>query len=319
MKKYLFMLFILLQLPQAAAFVCQNKLTGKEIASNATVTIAIPIDENLQHGDENIFGNVGDYLECKNHFPNIYVDYMDLAAGGVTVGSVISSLDTGIYIKGQRLSSKNTPKTNILTLTDSLYHPVDIQMFFVTPAGLGESLIIEKGQTLMKLNLNKHSTSNGATNVEENFVWIFTAANKSVLSTGTCSINNNEDIYVDFGLVPKNKIATTGLDSITQAVDLKIDCNDSSINNQKIKVTLSADVADFSSDTIATNMNATLGVQMFHNHVLVAPFGSFQSTLNGGMADEQVTFALVKQANLSSSDLADGRFSASASLILSLP
>ncbi|WP_392560550.1 fimbrial protein [Orbus mooreae] len=322
MKKLLFILFIsYCYIPQAFSFVCYNQLTGNKVASNGTTIIPIQIDSDIIRG-ENIFANVGDYIFCENQQPYFYVDHLELNAGGIIPGSAISYLDNGVYINGSRILSQNAPKTNIFSIADSKIHPIDIDMFFVVPSGIGSSLVIEANQTLMTLKLHKYSTPNsshGYEGVHEDFTWTFVAANRAVLQAGSCDINNNEPIIVDFGLVRKASVKNTGADSVSKDVNLDIDCHDSSLNNQQVKVTLSAQQASFSNDFIAVSDNTDLGIEIAHNDQVIAPFTGFISYINNGVGNEQIRVSVVKKTTVNSSDLKDGSFNASGSLIVSLP
>ncbi|RKS85122.1 fimbrial protein [Orbus hercynius] len=321
MKKLFFIVVMLFYAPHAFSFVCYDLSTGKEIKSNGTVSVPIYINSNIVRG-ENIFGNVGDYLACQNQQPYFYVDHMELKANGITPGAAISHLDNGVYINGARILSTNTPKTNIFSIADNNIYPLDINMFFVVPNTIGSSLVISPGETLMTLRLYKYSTSNsshGYEGVQENFTWVFVAANRAALQAGNCDINNNEPINIDFGLVPKSMIKNSSAESISKAVDLNINCHDNSLYNQQIKITLSAQPVTFSDNAIVVSDNANLGIEISHNNTLVKPNGSFMSIIDGGMSNESLNISVIKNPNVSSENLSSGRFNASASLITSLP
>lgn len=321
MKKLLFVLVTLFYAPQAFSFVCYDLTTGKVVKSNGTVSVPIPINSNIVRG-ENIFGNVGDYVGCQNEQPYFYVDHMELKANGITPGSAISHLDSGVYLNGNRILSTNTPKANVFSSADYDMRPLNMDMFFVVPDTIGASLVIEAGQTLMTLRFHKYSTPNsseGYQGIKEDFTWVFVAANRAALQAGNCEINNNEPINIDFGILPKSMIKNSGVDSVSKDVDLNINCQDSNIYNQQIKITLNAQPVTFSNNAILVSDNANLGIEISHNDSLVKPNGSFLSIINGGISTESLNVSVIKNPNVSSENLQSGRFNASASLITSLP
>lgn len=299
------------------AYQCTNKLTGAYIGSGNAI-IRIPIEDNLKLNTENVFGNVGDYVECWNTMPSVYTDYMDLIQ--VVPGAMFSGFDTGVYVNGARYLSNQVSRVNVLSLKDDQRYPIDIDMFLFIPEKLEEGLIINAGQTLMTVTLVKWSTWGNNTGNEEEFTWTFIADNQVALTTGTCTVNNNEPININFGLVPKSRIKNTGqgLDSVIQTANLNIDCEDSRLN-QDVRITLSANSASGNmQNTIATTIE-NLGVEMYYNNKLISPMNSFLTPLTAGRSDAEVTFGLVKNATIESDALPDGRFEASGSLVISLP
>lgn len=317
MKKLLFILCVFCYFPSAFAYQCINTVTGAYIGSG-NATIRIPIADNLKLGEDNVFGNVGDYVECWNTMPSMYTDYLDLIS--VTPSTVLAGFDSGVYVNGSRYLSSQVNQINVFTLNDDLRHPVNIDMFFTIPNKLDKDLVINAGDALMVVTLEKWSTWGSNVGNRERFIWTFVADNRVALTTGTCTVNNNEPINIDFGLVPKSRIKNVGqgLNSITQDVSLNIDCEDLRLN-QDIQVTLSANSASGDLlNTIPTTLS-NLGVEMYYNNRLIAPMGSFLTPLVEGRSDAEVTFSLVKSAGVDSESLENGRFNASGSLVISLP
>lgn len=314
MKKIIFFLFIF-TCCNAQAYVCKNMQTGEWI-DDGSQTIRVPIDSNLSDS-ENIFANVGDYFSCKNDLPGSYVDYLEVESNGIHLGDKLKAqrFSGGIYVNDSRHLAPNYSKINVFSLHDGDWHPIDIDMFFQTPSVLGPYLVIEPGDVLMKINLFKYSEPRAK---DEYFTWTFVAANRAILVTGTCEINNNQLIDVDFGEVNKTSIATTGSNTRYQInKELEYDCQDRSVN-KNIKISLSATPASFSNTAFETTI-AGLGVEMYHDGKVIAPFSGFNSRLRNGLGRDTVTFTLVKKNNPSPTDLQEGDFVANASLIISLP
>lgn len=322
MKKIILLLLISFYIPDTFAFLCRNKMDGSIHYGGYNADIYIPVDDNLEYNNENIFANVADYIECWNEAPENYIDYLETDNNTAVPGPVFSSLTTGIYLNGSRYLSNQVPQKNVFKITDPGYFPINIQLFFVTPQ-LGNHFIIEKGDHLMTLNLIKYTyyIPTGKYQEYNNFSWTFIAANRAVLTAGSCTINNNENIYVDFGLVLKSKIlnAEQGLSSVSKTLDLNIDCHDLKINNQKIKLTIKSDSSPFSNGAIATDRRNELGIEVYHKNQLIKPNDSFNSTLFNGQAIESILISLVKSPKIANESLTDGEFNANASLILSMP
>ncbi|WP_180737875.1 fimbrial protein [Providencia stuartii] len=311
----MFVAFLFLFSSSSYSYICLNKYTG-ETFKNGDQIIEVPIDSDITQV-ENIFANVGEYLDCRNEIPNQYVDYLEIKRLGITLGNVLKSqgFSGGVYVNNSRYTENNLSRINVFTLTDGDYHPVDIDMFFKTPDPVGPYLVIERGDVLMTLRLYKYSDP---FETEGDYVWTFISANRAILATGSCEINNNQLIDVDFGEVSKTAISTVGSQTRYQIEkELEYDCDDTSVN-QNIKVSLSADTASFSNTAFSTTTPG-LGVEMYHEGQVVAPFEGFNSNLRNGMGRDTVTFTLVKTPNPGPSDLQEGDFSANASLIISQP
>lgn len=315
--KYLAIFFsLILCSPFSHAYVCKNLYTGEEFRDSGSQDILVPIDSDIVTF-ENIFANVGDYVLCKNEIPSRFVDYLDIKRFGIHLGSKLKQqgFSGGVYVDNVRHVENNIRKINVFELSDGNYHPVDIDMFFKTPDPVGPYLVIEPGDVLLTLDLNKYSIPN---ELDRDFVWTFRAANRAILATGSCVINDNQLVDVDFGEVSKTAISTVGSQTRYQIEkELEYDCDDASVN-QNIRVSLSADTASFSNTAFSTS-TLGLGVEMYHEGQVVAPFDSFNSNLRNGMGRDTVTFTLVKTPNPGPSDLQEGDFHASASLIISQP
>lgn len=300
------------------AFICRNLYTGEQFEDvNFDMTFAIPIDSNITEV-ENIFANVGDYLQCFNTSFGNYVDYLDIRRIGIKLGEKLSSqgFSGGVYVNNNRHTAPNFSKINVFELYSSQgWLPVDIDMFYKTPDPVGPYLVIEPGDVLLELKLNFHSMPIAG---DYDYTWTFVAANRSILATGSCVINDNQLIDVDFGEVSKTAISTVGSQTRYQIEkELEYDCDDTSVN-QNIKISLSANESSFSSTAFATTTPG-LGVEMYHEGQVVAPFEGFNSNLRNGMGRDTVTFTLVKTPNPGPSDLQEGDFHANASLIISQP
>lgn len=323
MKKLIVFISILF-ISNVQAYTCHNKYTGEEFKGGSQI-IEVPIDSDIVQF-ENIFANVGEYLECRNDWSGSYTDYMEIVPFGIHLGEKLKEqrFSGGVYINNIRHPQNNLRKINVFTLERDPsmgdheagpYQPVDIDLYYKTPDPVGPYLVIERGDTLIKLNLFRYSDPELT---EEYYTWTFVAANRAILATGSCVINDNQLIDVDFGEVSKTAISTVGSQTRYQIEkELEYDCDDTSVN-QNIKVSLSADTASFSNTAFSTTTPG-LGVEMYHEGQVVAPFEGFNSNLRNGMGRDTVTFTLVKTPNPGPSDLQEGDFHANASLIISQP
>ncbi|MEY0232803.1 fimbrial protein [Providencia manganoxydans] len=311
---YIFFLFLIL-FNKANAYECQNVNTGEWVDEGNQI-IRVPIDSDITEF-ENIFANVGDYFACKNNLPGAYIDYLEIKRLGIHLGEKLTAqgFSGGVYVNNARYIVPNFLKINVFSLVDGDWHPIDIDLFIKTPDPVGPYLVIEPGDVLMRLDLFKYSEPRAK---DESFVWTFVSANRAILATGSCVINDNQLIDVDFGEVSKTAISTVGSQTRYQIEkELEYDCDDTSVN-QNIKVSLSADTASFSNTAFSTTTPG-LGVEMYHEGQVVAPFEGFNSNLRNGMGRDTVTFTLVKTPNPGPSDLQEGDFHANASLIISQP
>ncbi|MGM0938663.1 MAG: fimbrial protein [Pseudomonadota bacterium] len=315
MNKIIFIL--LLFSSNSFSYHCINKYNGTKFDDGEQI-IYVPIDSNITQ-TENIFANVGEYIDCKNDEPWFYKDSLFIKRFGIHLGPKLreQNFSGGVYVNSSRYPVNNLSQILIFMLDHGNYTPVDIDMYIKTPDPVGPYLVIEAGDELMTLDL--HFSGDPPTwNSERDYKWTFKSANRAILATGSCVINDDKLIDVDFGEVSKTAISTVGSQTRYQIEkELEYDCDDTSVN-QNIKISLSANEASFSSTAFATTTPG-LGVEMYHEGQVVAPFEGFNSNLRNGMGRDTVTFTLVKTPNPGPSDLQEGDFHANASLIISQP
>lgn len=299
------------------SYQCINKLTNVPFQSGAQ-TIRVPIHSKISKG-ENIFANVSDYIDCKNDEPWAYIDTLYVIPYGIHLGNKLTQqgFNGGAYINSNRYYANNSSRIDIFSLKDEHWHPVNIDMFFKTPDSVGSFLHIAPGDIIMTVNLHFSGYPPTETS-ERDFTWTFVADNEAILTTGTCSINNNRVIDVDFGEVSRTSISDIGLNTFHKVIkDINIDCPDQTLN-QMLKISLSADYASFSNTAFKTSTNG-LGVEIYHDGNVIAPFTGFNTYLNNGKGSDSITFTLVKDKNASKKDLREGDFYATASLVVSQP
>lgn len=315
--RILTLFFLLVFSFSSYAFQCRN---GDTLTPNGSVVnIYVPVEDNIDVNSlgENIFANVGDHFECYNDY-GWGIDYLDIIE--IIPGPSIESagLSSGVYIHDVKYYS-DTPLGNgvqAFELSDKTWKPLDVDMFFDTTQAVGPLVIISAGQPILTLKMHFHSTNDDH---EEWFTWVFRASNDMFLASGNCMINDNEPIEIDFGEVSKNKISTVGHQTFYQIdEELNYDCENNSVN-ENIKVSLFADIAPFSSTAFPTKEISGLGVEMYHDGKVIAPREGFNSNIYNGRGRDTVTFTLVKTPNPGPSDLQEGDFSASASLVMSTP
>ncbi|KFX14321.1 fimbrial protein [Pectobacterium betavasculorum] len=295
----------------ASAYTCRNKQTGKTLGGGSS-SVSIPLSRTLTSGEQVVI-DIGKYYECKNDTPAVYSDYMFTQSNSST--TVLSSaFDTGAYIKGGKYAFP-LPEVNVFTLPkggDSAYHNVPISIFYEMKDSPGELVKITKGQTIATLMLHKYATTTGGPQDRRYFTWNIIADNDSIFTSGTCEINGGRNIDIDFGQIAKQELSESGISSTNRRrVDVPYKCKNPV--NMPISITLSADIAAFSIDSIKTS-NENLGVQMYYGENLISPGKSVHLELQNGIGNSLFDFALVKNR---SGAVSSGPFSGSAVLVMS--
>lgn len=295
----------------ASAYTCRNKQTGQTLkGGNSSVTV--PLSRTITLNEQVLF-DIGLYYECKNDNPRTYSDYM-VTQNNASSTTMPSAFVTGANINGGKYSFP-LPEVNVFTLPkggDSNYHIVPIQVFYEMNDTPGQLVKISKGQTLATLKLHKYATTTGGPRDHQYFTWNIVAGNDSIFTSGSCEINGGRNIDIDFGQVPRWQLTGPGTYSpFRRQVEVPYNCKNPV--SMSVALTLSADSATFSSDTIRTS-NANLGVQMIQSGQLIKPGDSVHTQLVSGIGRSQFEFVLLKNAG---STVATGDFTGSAVLVMS--
>lgn len=319
MKMILFLFGMCFFSAQGYAFTCKNLITGDEFSSSRDQDIYVPVQNELVQ-DENIFANVGEYFVCMNDY-GWGKDFMELANIEMGASLVANDVKGGVYINGTRYYD-NDPAVaggiNVYTLTDKEFVPLDIDMFFDISGTPGSLIMINQGDVLMRLTFLFHSTNDDS---RYRYVWTFKAANDAFLATGSCSINDDQLIEVDFGDISDADISYPGTMSPTQRqqqVELNYDCDNPKLNLD-IQMMLDSATSSFTTNGIAVKGVGGLAVEMYHEGNIIPPFSAFRSRIENGTGHDSVVFNLIKTPDPKPGDLQYGEFEANATLIMSTP
>lgn len=310
------------------AFVCKTT-DGQNVSGGTQRINNVPLQNDIFEVPDriNIFAYVDDFMTCRNEAPSVYIDYLyltdiipgpalarnDIQSGAVVNGTAYTAPMTGGEVRIFRLAS---------TATDSL----NIQLYVKVDKKPAADIVVKKGDKLMTLKLHKYANRKPSTTPIDHayFQWDFYSGTDIILGTGTCDINGNKDIIVDFETVNASGISTTGSESRFQKqVTLTYLCEDSSVN-QNIKMVLSGDTSPFSDNALLVKTGSGimqgLGVEIYKDGTRISPLsGSFLSNISNGIGHDTLTFSLVKKGNLADGDLIEGDFNSSATIIMVTP
>lgn len=183
----------------------------------------------------------------------------------------------------------------------------------------------------MTLFLHKYASYVGQNETMDDwfFQWNFYAANDVIVGTGTCDINNNQIIEVDFGKIGISGVSTVGADSRYQIdKELNYICSDTNLT-VPIKMYLTASPTLFSNNAMlvrtgdgygAGNIMPGLGVEVSRNGQVITPLnGSWLSEIRNGVGSDTIRLSLVKKQNLVPTDIVEGPFNASGTIVMSTP
>lgn len=328
-------LFIMIMLFSSPlhAFVCKTN-GGQDVGGGTQNINDVPIDNDIFAVPNRIndFADVSDFMSCRNEAPTAYVDYLNVI--GADLGPTFKNnpeLKAGVAIRGNYylapFSGREIPVFRLTSATE----PLQIKLYLQVNTKPTPSVLVRKGDLLMTLHLHKYATFVGSSNQIDHayFTWNFYAGNDVIVGTGTCDINNNQIIIVDFETVNASGISTVGSASRFQRnAEINYSCEDNNLTTP-IKMTLSGDTTIFSSDALlvrtgdigsAGAIMPGLGVEVYHEGRRVSPMnGSFNSQITNGQGKDTLMFALVKKQDLAKTDLIEGEFNSAATIIMSTP
>lgn len=176
-------------------------------------------------------------------------------------------------------------------------------------------LIIRSNMLLAEFFLNQTNSEPGCAHCGP-YRWRIYAANDATYTTTSCTINNNQAIDIVFPTMATNNLtASAENNAATQKKTLSYKCDGSA--SQKIAIKLVSDSTAFSYNFIKTSNN-NIGVAMARYGAIVPPNRSFTTSISNGQGQDEISFTLVKN-NIAASNIATGKFRASASLIFDTP
>ncbi|MEX6312687.1 fimbrial protein [Providencia manganoxydans] len=332
MKILLFFILSILSC-HSYAFVCKTN-DGVEVMGGTQNIYDVPIDSDIfaQPDRINEFADIDEFMTCRNEAPLSYVDYLRLTgARAGTKFTNISGLKTGVVLNGNYLlvpfSGQDYPVFALRVATQ----PLPIKLYLQVSTKPTNAVLIRKGDLLMTLYLHKYATwSIGGDPFDHyDFEWNFYAADDVIVGTGTCDINNNQIIEIDFGQINPSGISTVGASSRYQInKDLIYHCDDNNLT-MPIKMYFTAEPAGFSNNAMLVRTGSAygsgsvmpgMGVEMYHENKVVSPLnGNFISEIKNGYGQDTVTFTVVKKENIMPGDLIEGMFNASGTIVMSTP
>ncbi|WP_075335096.1 MULTISPECIES: fimbrial protein [Serratia] len=309
MKAGFILIFLFISL-DVNAFTCRD-LNGNESNIGKDFSITIPLSRTINSGDVMLF-DLSEHFFCRNDNPGIYTDYMYLNNPGVTTVLDSDTFNTSVTVNGQNLGKlpiSNPSSVLVYTFNDNSFHGIPIKIDYTVSTTPGKEVKINAGDTIAKIYMRFFSRPAGG---NYTYVWSVLAGNSSVLTSGTCEINNGEDIKIDFGGINKNALASSGASmAIARTINVNYKCENPV--SLPLKITLSAASSIFSSDLIKLT-NDNLGVQMYYQGEKIKPGDSIKTSLNQGVGSNNFEFHLVKKIN---ADVSTGPFSGNAVLVMS--
>jgi type 1 fimbria pilin len=333
MKKILFFLLIAVSF-NSYSFVCATN-TGTEVMGGTQDIYDVPIDSDIYANPNRIneFADIDDFMTCRNEAPGSYIDFLRLT--GAQAGprfADVSLLETGVVLNGNYIktpfSGADYPVFELRSATERL----PIKLYLKVSSVPESAILVRKGELLMTLELHKYAAFTSSPNSymdHYDFTWRFYAADDVIVGTGTCDINNNQIIEVDFGQVGISGISTSGSDSRYQIQkELTYSCDDTNVT-VPIKMYLTSSPTLFSNNAMLVRTGDSygagaimpgLGVEVSHGGQVVSPLnGSWLSQITNGLGTDTITLSLVKKTNLVAGDIVEGPFNASGTIVMSTP
>lgn len=310
MIRLTFWLIVMLLPLQALAFSCIDKRDGKafDAVGQRNIDVTVNLSPEIMIGDVVVF-DLSQYFTCQNTLPARYVDYMRMNAGTYQT-SLDSSFSSGLEINGKRYLNPITSALTIYELRDGNWHDLQVKAFYQLKNNPGRGVYIKAGTVVASMQMYKWSAPAGGVFTAN---WRVIAGNDAYYTSGTCAINNGQDIDVNFGYIARNQLSqSASLSPFRREVHIPYQCKDNS--SWPIKMTLSADFSSFSGNAIKTT-NTDLAVEVYHQGKRVRPFDSISSRIINGVGGDDFSFVLLRSSN---AGLATGPFSASAVLVMSL-
>ncbi|HID9895599.1 TPA: fimbrial protein [Serratia marcescens] len=299
----------------ANAFDCTTS-DGRTIGaggSQTPVDVRVTIGPQLSYGKNEIV-NVSQ-VTCKNTIASWY-DYLKTDSNALSVSGALRSVSTGMTINGADYLSPIRAGINVLTLTNLQSGSIPIRVYIVLNRSPTSDIKINKGDIIGQVNFVQSNDQSGCPNCGP-YRWRLIANNDAYFVTTTCSINNGQQINVDFGSIRQDFLTQSPNNSqISLNKSITYQCDDLS-STQDILVQLISDPTSFSSDFIKTT-NPDIGVAMVYNGNVVKPNNTFRTRIVNGLGSDTVTFVPVKR-NVPYTSLSTGPLSGSATLLFSAP
>lgn len=300
----------------ANAFTCRTSDGGLIPPGGSTtpVDVRVRIGPQLSYGKNEIV-NVSQ-VTCKNDVASWY-DYLKTDSPALSMNSAIfGAIGSGTTINGSDYNSPVPAGISVLSLTGLQTQSVAIRVYIVLNRFPTPDIKVNKGDVIGQINFIQTNDQPGCPQCGV-YRWRLIADNDAYFVTTSCTINNGQQINVDFGQIRQDFLTQSASDAqIKQDKALSYQCDDQSAT-QDILIRMVSDASGFSSDFIKTT-NPNVGVAMVYNGAVVKPNNAFRTRIVNGLGNDTVTFVPVKN-NVPYTSIATGPLSGSATLIFSAP
>lgn len=301
----------------AQAYTCRTSDNGVigPGGSPVPVDVRVRIGPLLNRGKNEII-NVSQ-VSCKNDVYS-WTDFLLTSSNTLDLNSTFfSGLRTGLTINGTDYDTPVPAGVMIQTLTRLNAAPVPIRMFIYVNSYPSSDISIKQGDVIGTINFSQRNDRPDCDVKCGPYKWRLIADNDAYFMTTSCTINNGQQIDVDFGTIRQDHLTeTVASATIKQDKSLNYQCDDTTAT-QDIAVRLVSSAAGFSSDLIATS-NTDVGVAMVYNGSVIKPNETFRSRITNGVGSDTVTFVPVKSST-NFKNIATGPLTGSATLIFSAP
>lgn len=230
--------------------------------------------------------------------------------------AIFGAIGSGTTINGSDYNSPVPSGISVLSLTGLQTQSVAIRVYIVLNRFPTPDIKVNKGDVIGQINFIQTNDQPGCPQCGV-YRWRLIADNDAYFVTTSCTINNGQQINVDFGQIRQDFLTQSANDAqIKQDKALSYQCDDQSAT-QDILIRMVSDASGFSSDFIKTT-NPNVGVAMMYNGAVVKPNNAFRTRIVNGQGNDTVTFVPVKN-NVPYTSIATGPLSGSATLIFSAP
>lgn len=300
----------------AHAFTCRTSDGGVISPGGSTtpVNVRVRIGPDLQLGKNEIV-NVSQ-VTCTNDVAS-WTDYLKTDASALSLNTALfGGIGFGATINGTDYTAPVPGGISIMTLTNKASQTVVLRVYIVLNKAPTRDIKISQGDIIGQINFVQTNDRAGCPQCGP-YRWQLIADNDAYFVTTSCTINNNQQINVDFNQIRQDYLTQTIADAqIKQDKALTYQCEDLTAT-QDVQIRLVSDAAPFSSNYIKTT-NANVGVALVYNNQVISPNNTFSTRVTNGVGNDTVTFVPVKN-NVAYSDIATGPFTGSATLIFSAP
>ncbi len=170
-------------------------------------------------------------------------------------------------------------------------YPIDITPYILMRNYPSNPFDVRIGDNLGLLRLTSSNNYDGS---RPQLSVTYIAANNFTVSPSTCTINNNNPIEINFGVVNQRAIGTDPLtSSIVSNRRLTYSCPDGGINTP-ITITYKGTRSGFDPRLLMMS-NPDVGTAMVHLGTAVPVNGSFLTRITNSVGGDDVTFSLVRR------------------------